>query len=210
MASCSGPELGDVVDQDRPDAELAERIGAIGRDRKHPAGAEQVDRVRLGQGLDGASELLRAHRFAHPLEGDRCRVDEAIEQRGRMDMRALRASRRTSQPLAIIRKPLAQAGAKDLLQMGEAVIAEALGEAHQGRGLHARMFGDPGHRAERHLLRMLEREGGELLQPLRHALAAAEQKRPEAVVILGSRQPPFRTVSMTPAPSPLPRSEPGA
>ena len=89
-----------------------------------------------------------------------------------------------AQALAIIGKTLAQAIAEELLQMREAVIAEALGEAHQGRGLHARMLGDARHRAERHLLGMREGEGRELLQPFRHGLAPAQQQSPKAFVIV--------------------------
>jgi len=90
------------------------------------------------------------------------------------------------QPLAVVRETLAQAVAKHLLQMGEPVIAQALGEAHQGRRLNPRMLGDPRDGAEGHLLRVLHGEGGELLQPLGHGFAAAEQQGSQAFVILGS------------------------
>ena len=75
VAELLGAELGDVIDQDRADAELAERIGAIGRDRKNAARAEQVDGVRLGQHLDGARQFLGPHRVAHPLQGNRRGVE---------------------------------------------------------------------------------------------------------------------------------------
>jgi len=101
-----------------------------------------------------------------------------------MDVMSLRIAQ-ALQPFAIIGKAFAQAVAKDLLQMREAVIAEALGEAHQGGGLHACVLGDAGHRAEGHVLGMREGEGGELLETLRHRLAAVEQKRAQPVIILG-------------------------
>ena len=152
VASCSGPSWRDMVDEDGAHPELAERIGAIGRDGKHPARAEQVDRVGLGERLDGAGQFLRAHGVAHPLQRHGGGIGEAFEQGRRMDVMPLRIAQ-AAQTLAIIGKAFAQAIAKDLLQMGEAVIAEALGEAHQGGGLHARMLGDARHRAEGHLLR---------------------------------------------------------
>ena len=68
--------------------------------------------------------------------------------------------------------------------MRETVIAEALGEPHQGRGLDARVLGDARDGAEGHLLRVRQREGRQLLQPLRHRLAPAEQQRAETFVIV--------------------------
>ena len=68
--------------------------------------------------------------------------------------------------------------------MREAVIAEALGEPHQGRGLHARVFGNARHCSEGHLLRMRQREGRQLLQALRHRLAPTQQQSAKTFVIV--------------------------
>ncbi len=116
---------------------------------------------------------------------------EAFEQRHRVNVMSFGLAQ-PAQALAIIGKTLAQAIAEELLQMREAVIAEALGEAHQGRGLHARMLGDARHRAEGHLLGMREGEGGELLQPFRHGLAPAQQQSSASLRNRpGWHQPPF-------------------
>ena len=103
---------------------------------KDAARAEQIDRVGLGERLDGAGQFFRAHGGAHPFQRHGGGIGEAFEQGRRMDVMSLRIAQ-ALQPFAIIGKAFAQAVAKDLLQMREAVIAEALGEAHQGGGLHA-------------------------------------------------------------------------
>ncbi len=57
------------------------------------------------------------------------------------------------------------------------------------------MFGDLGDCPEGHLFGLFEREGGELLQPLRQCLPAVDEKRPKPVEIL---RRPFDEVRVIP------------
>ena len=57
----------------------------------------------------------------------------------------------------IIRPSVAQARAKQLLQLGKAGEAQCLGEPHQGRGLHLGVAGQRRSGAERELVGVLER-----------------------------------------------------
>ena len=59
---------------------------------------------------------------------------------------------------------LDQAAAEHALQLGEAVVAERLREAHQAEGCTPGAARERGHGVERHVLRVLEREGGDALQ----------------------------------------------
>ena len=91
------------------------------------------------------------------------------------------------QALAMVDHLPAQPRAEHLLQLAEAGIVERLGEAHQGRGLHAGPRRDLRRRAEGHVVEMGERVVGDLLQPLRQGRTALAQQRDEAVEILRSR-----------------------
>ena len=68
------------------------------------------------------------------------------------------------------------------LEIGKAGIAEDLGEAHQGRRLHAGLLGDLRDRAERHVARMLPQEDGDLAQALRKMDGAGRKHRAQFLV----------------------------
>ncbi len=60
------------------------------------------------------------------------------------------------QPFAIVRPPRLQLRAEDLLEVGEAGIADGLGEADQGRWLDMGLGGNAGDGAEGDLVRVLQ------------------------------------------------------
>ena len=57
-------------------------------------------------------------------------------------------------------------GAKDVLQVGKAAVAQRLGKADECGGLHPGELRDAGNRAEGDLLRIGEREVGDLDETL--------------------------------------------
>ena len=83
------------------------------------------------------------------------------------------------QALAIVQDAVAQPRAENLLHVGEALVAQGLAEAHQRRGLHLGLLGDRGDGAEGDLVRILQREGGDLGQALRQRLRALGDQRLE-------------------------------
>ena len=87
------------------------------------------------------------------------------------------------QPLVIAQHALAQPRAEHLLQLAETLVAERLREAHQRRRLHDRRLRDAGRRAEGDLVGIVERIDRDLRQPLRQAVAALDDHRPQRLEI---------------------------
>jgi hypothetical protein len=73
--------------------------------------------------------------------------------------------------------------AEDRLQVRKSVIAHGLREADQRRGLHLRLRRDGSRGAEGDLVRISDREGGNLRQALRQSVAPRHDARPQAHII---------------------------
>ena len=185
--SCSGAEAADLVDEHGAEAELAEGIGEVGGDREGAAEAEQDRWCRPRRGSPAARSMSGG--------GDACggaRSIEAMALSAKPSRRSpaplaprSRAGAEPGQALAIVRPARLELGAEDLLQVGEAGIADGLGEADQGRGLDLGLGGDARHRAEGDLVGILQGEGGDLDQAARQVLATREQEILEAVIVAG-------------------------
>ena len=134
-------------------------------DRKRPALAEQIDRPRAPQQFVARSRSARATVSRSRASEAAAEFGEAAEQAGRIAAVA-RAGVQRLHPFGIIGPAIAQVRAEDALQFREAAKADRLGEADQRRGLHLGARGDAGGGAQRHLLRVFQREGGDLLQTL--------------------------------------------
>ena len=83
------------------------------------------------------------------------------------------------QALAIVQDAVAQPGAEHLLQVREALVAQRLAEAHQCGGLHLGQPGDRGDGAEGDLVRVVQREAGDLGEALGQRGGAFGDQRPE-------------------------------
>jgi hypothetical protein len=82
-------------------------------------------------------------------------------------------------PLAVAQGRVArqQAVAEQPLHLAGAGIAEGLGEADDGRGLHPAALGDHRQGLQRHLVGLVQHIAGDLLQPLAQRVVALEDRR---------------------------------
>ena len=143
-------------------------------------------RTRPGQDVDGTGEIARGDRRLQPVERQRRRLDEAVEEKDRTLPRRLGAAQHL-EPFLVFREALAQARPEDLLQLRKAAVAEGLREANERRRLHRGVLGDLGHRPERHVLRPFESERRDLLQALGQGIAAADQELAQTFEIVRRR-----------------------
>ncbi len=82
-------------------------------------------------------------------------------------------------PGIVVGPAVAGVGLEHKLQVGEAGIAERLGEPDHGGGLDLRLAREFGDAAEGDLLRMVDREIGHLHKPLRQTVPAFQDQRPQ-------------------------------
>ena len=129
-------------------------------------------RARIRAASSKVSNLIRSLNLS--TESDR-RLAEAFDQRhgGR---KADRVRVERLKPRFVIVRSVAQPLLEYGLQFAETAIAESLGEAHEGRRLHGRLFGDAANRAKRNIVRKLNRIIRHLRQPLGHLIAFLDNK----------------------------------
>src|SRR5205085_2836822 len=87
---------------------------------------------------------------------------KAVEKVARASAVVMFPGAEARQALAVVRPARFKLGAEDVLQVGEAGIADRLGETDQGRRLDLGLGRDARHRAEGNLVRVFQREGGDL------------------------------------------------
>ena len=178
----------DGIEQVRFQLELVQRVGDVVGDRKGPPMAQHVDAPRAGKLLCSSGEVCRRHLLVQLLERRDAVGDELGEHAARAG--ALLAGAKGLDALAVVAQPgvvvraLHQPAAEHALQLGEAVVAERLREAHHGGRLHPGAARELRHRVERHVLRMLEREGGDALQLGRQAGVQARELALQLVVVV--------------------------
>ena len=168
------PEPAHIVDEGGRNAELGQRIGQIMGDAEGPSLTEAMDRPRSSQKADSLVKLVALHALAQPRDRSRRRIGESEQK---MDRIAAVAGVLLQRPeaLGIIGPAVAQARAKQCLQLGKAGEAQGLGEPDEGRGLHFGVAGERGRGAEREFVRVLERVSRRLPEALRQVRLNLDQ-----------------------------------
>ncbi len=148
--------------------ELAERVGQVAGDRKGAALGQHMharsaadQRRRTGQ-VGGRDAVLEVAQFVDRF------TDELVQHIGRGRRRTALAAHAVD-ALAVAARAFEQARAKQLLHVAEPGEFKRVGKTDQRRRLHVGSFRHGGHRAQRQLVRPLEREACDLLQLPRQA-----------------------------------------
>ncbi len=152
-------------------------------DAERPPLAQAMDRPCAGQKADRLVKLAPLRDLAQSGNRSRCGIGESEQK---IDGIAAVAGvlLQRPEPFGIIGPSVAQARAKQRLQLGKAGEAQRLGEPHKGRGLHVGVAGKRRRGAKREFVRVLERVSRRLPQALGKARLNLDQAALEGVEAL--------------------------
>ena len=152
-------------------------------DAERPPLAQAMDRPRAGQKADRLVKLASLRALAQPRNRSGRGIGES-EQKVDGIAAVAGVLLQRAKPFGIIGPPVAQARAKQRLQLGKAGETQGLGEPHQGRGLHFGVAGKRRGGAKGEFVRMLERVSRRLPQALGKAWLNLDQAALEGVEAL--------------------------
>ena len=181
---------GEAVHQVGPLVGVAQRVGEVGGDREGAAQADEVNGVGLRDQFHAALELGLARRLVEMLQRRDVALDEVVQEIRRR-LRGAVAGALVVLPdalgIARARGEGDQLVAEQLLHVARAVVAEGLGEAHDRRGLDLAALGDDRERLETDVIRVLERVGGDLLEPRGKGFVSLHDARAQRFDVVSGR-----------------------
>ncbi len=165
---------------------MRQGIGEISGDRERAALGDDIDLARLHQEIDRLAELLGRQHFLDMLQGYGAGGTEAGEEMVRPVLLLLGAvERQAADAFRIARRAAGERRLEDALHLAKAGIVQGLCKSNQRRGRDPRPFGDHHHGFQRDVVRMIEHELGDLLQPVAQAVIALGNAGAQRRQILG-------------------------